>query len=106
MASTVNRSTRNWRKLKTRFRSECQQSDEPCWLCGQAIDYAINSDPDFEYEYHPDAFEPDHYFTVESRPELKEDPANLRASHAACNRSRGDTDPADILAIGQQTRRW
>lgn len=102
----VERSTWNWRKVKARFRAECAQANEPCWLCGQTIDYTINADPEANYEYHPDAFEPDHYYTVESHPQLREDPANLRASHAACNRSRGDTDPTELLPIGVQSRTW
>lgn len=102
----VNRGTRNWNKLKKWFRGVSQEADEPCWLCGQAIDYSINADLDEDYEYHPDAFEPDHYHPVKTHPHLREDPANLRASHASCNRSRGDTDPADLLTIGTQSRDW
>ncbi|KAA0916454.1 HNH endonuclease [Dietzia sp. ANT_WB102] len=99
----VNRSTRNWRKLKETFRTQSQTTNAPCWLCGQPIDYTVNTD---DYGYHPDAFEPDHYHPVKTHPELREDPANLRPSHASCNRTRGDTDPTDLLTIGDQSRTW
>lgn len=103
----VNRSTWNWRKIKATYRDTCETTNAPCWLCGQPIDYSIRFTEDEEgYAYHPDAFEPDHYYPVSTHPNLREDPANLRPSHASCNRSRGDTDPADLLAIGDQTRRW
>ena len=97
--SAVNRGTRNMRALKKALRAECEATGEPCWLCGQAIDYTAPPE-------HPDAFEYDHYHPVSTHPQLAEDPANGRASHSSCNRSRGDTDPADLLSIGAQSRRW
>lgn len=102
-APKPNHGTRNWRKVREAFRTQCATTNEPCWLCGQPIDYGIDHGED---NYHPDAFEPDHFHTRKHRPELAEDPANLRASHASCNRTRGDTDPTDLLAIGAQSRTW
>lgn len=98
-APKVNRGTRNMRGLKKTFRTECEAANEPCWLCGQAIDYTAPPET-------ADAFEYDHFHPVSTHPQLAEDPANARASHSSCNRSRGDTDPADLLTVGQQSRTW
>lgn len=95
----VNRGTRNMQKLRKEFRTQCETANESCWLCGQPIDYTAPKD-------HPDAFELDHYFPVSTHPQLAEDPAGFRPSHRSCNGARGNTDPADILSIGQQSRAW
>ena len=99
MASTGDRKTWNFKAIKKAFHAECEATNEPCWLCGQPIDYTAPPE-------HPDAFEYDHYHPVSTHPQLTEDPANARAAHSSCNRSRGDTDPADILSIGAQSRIW
>jgi HNH endonuclease len=82
--------------LRVAFRAECEAEDRPCWMCGQPIAYGI---PDQD-----DSFQLDHYFTVSAHPELQEDPANFRASHARCNRQRGDGAPAPTL--GSLSRSW
>ena len=99
MTNPVNRGTRNMRTLKKTFRTASEQTNEPCWLCGQPIDYTAPPE-------HPDAFELDHYHPVSTHPQLMEDPANFRPAHSSCNRSRGDTDPTNLLAIGDQSRAW
>ncbi|QQM15151.1 HNH endonuclease [Gordonia phage TinaLin] len=96
-AKGAGRSTRRWRVLKAEFRRKCKQRRAPCWLCGQPIDYTL-------VHPHPEAFEPDHYHPVAKRPELAEDPANLRPSHSSCNRSRGDREV--VLGLGRQSRQW
>lgn len=93
------RDSRNYRSERSKYRTQCTDTNESCWLCGQAIDYTAPAS-------HPDSFELDHYYPVSTHPELVEDPANFRASHSACNRSRGDTQPDDLLAIGELTRTW
>lgn len=95
----VNRGTRNMRTLKKTFRTDCEQAGEPCWLCGQPIDYTAPPE-------HPDAHELDHLYPVSTHPELAEDPAGFRASHSSCNRSRGNAQPDDLLALGAQSRAW
>lgn len=42
-APKLNRGTRNMRGLKKNFRTECEQATDPCWLCGQDIDYTAPS---------------------------------------------------------------
>lgn len=98
-APKVNRGTRNMRKLRAAFHAECRDANEPCWICGQPIDYTAPAT-------HPDAFELDHFYPVSTHPELAEDPANFRASNGSCNRSRGDTQPDDLLVIGETSRAW
>ena len=79
-----------------------RRADAPCWLCGGRIDY--DAPP-----MSPDAWEPDHVLTVDEHPECQLDLANIRPSHASCNRSRGAADRTRKLraqAVGQQSRRW
>lgn len=70
---------------------------KPCWICTQPIDY--DAPPN-----HPDSFEPDHYYPVSTHPHLANDPANLRASHSKCNRSRGNKPPEQ--GIWLQAEEW
>ncbi|AXQ51900.1 HNH endonuclease [Gordonia phage Catfish] len=96
-AKHAGRSTRAWRRLKAAFRRKCADARAVCWLCGQPIDYALEHP-------HPYAFEPDHYHPVATHPHLAEDPANLRPSHADCNKRRGDRAPT--FGLGRQSRKW
>ncbi|MFM1724040.1 HNH endonuclease [Rhodococcus sp. PAM 2766] len=91
------RDTRRWRKLKVQFRARSAEANHPCWLCGQPIDYDLPRD-------HPEAFQPDHLHPVSTHPEHAEDPANLRPSHATCNKARGNRAP--LFGLGRQTRQW
>ena len=70
-----------------------------CWICGQPIDYSLApSSAD-------SAWEPDHVQPVAKRPDLELDLNNIKASHRACNRNRGDgTNGSNV--IGQQSRIW
>lgn len=86
---TTRRARRNAANLKA--------GRHPCWLCGQPIDYSLPPE-------HPDAFSVDHAKPLSLRPDLAEDPANLRASHSRCNKSRGNKDPKPSL--GQQSQQW
>ena len=93
------RDTWRWRNI---VRPACRRRDEhanaPCWICGQPIDYTI---PDGQ----PDAWSPDHVYTVAEHPEFAEDPANIRAAHLACNKSRGRRGRA-TTNLGNQSRAW
>lgn len=88
------RSSRAYRAAKAAMKAaRCQ----PCWLCGQAIDY--DAPPQ-----SPDSFEPDHLFPVSTHPELADDPGNLIQSHSQCNRARGNGDP--FVPVMKTTRQW
>lgn len=91
------RSGRAWRQLSADFRKVCEESDAPCWMDGQPINYAAGPD-------EPDAFNVDHFYPVSTHPELGNDPANLRPSHRACNIARGNGDAP--LGLGQLSEEW
>ena len=96
---THGRTTRRWReKIRPHCRQRDQHANAPCWICGQPIDYTI---PDGQ----PEAWSPDHLIPLATNPKLAEDPANIRASHHNCNRSRRDK-PANLTGLGNQSRNW
>ncbi|OOB90771.1 hypothetical protein B0T42_10020 [Rathayibacter sp. VKM Ac-2630] len=82
-------------ELKAEFRSACEEEDARCWMCGLEIDYSIPP----ELSWKDPAFQLDHFFPVSKYPELQEDPGNFRASHARCNRDRGDGPPRPPLGV-------
>lgn len=92
-------SSRKWRtKIRPTFRKQGVDADAPCWLCGQAIDYAIT-------DIHNDGcWEPDHLFPRSTHPLLAEDPGNLRHSHRGCNRTR--SNKLHVTGLGTLTRDW
>lgn len=96
--SVHHKTTRNMQKLKTAFKAECAEADASCWLCGQPIEYEPLDNTD------PSRFELDHYYPVSTHPQHAEDPANFRASHAECNRRRGNKAPAP--GLGSLSRQW
>lgn len=93
----ANRSDRRYKKLKADYRTVCEESNAPCWMCGQAIDYAAADD-------EPDAYNLDHFHPWSTHPELRTDPANFRPSHRACNIARGNGDAP--LGLGSLSEEW
>lgn len=91
-----NYSRRYKQHLYPDFRKHCEQTQQPCWLCGQPIDYTPHSQ---------DRFELDHYHPASKRPDLLEDPANFRPSHATCNRTRSNNTITTTIT-GTQSRNW
>jgi len=98
--------SRNMRKVSAEFRELCateKQPDgstgRPCWLCDDPIDYTLPSGQGID-----DSFERDHYFPASTHPDLYEDPAHFRASHAAGTRDRSNNPPAPELGI--LSRQW
>lgn len=101
----VGRRTRRYRMLRANYRALCERwqnpdgtTGMPCWLCGKPIDYAL---PDAD---HPEAFNLDHAHPVSTHPELAEDPANFRSSHADCNEKRGNNAP--FIELGTPSEDW
>lgn len=92
--------TRRMHKLRDEFKAQCEDADEECWICNLEIDYAAPAD---DYE-NDERFQLDHYFPVSTHPELQEDPSNFRASHAGCNRDRGNGVATPGLGI--PSRQW
>lgn len=87
---------RNTRRQK-RIIADLRTRRDPCWLCGQAIDYGAPAGD-------PNSFQADHVKPWSKFPELREDPANYRASHEGCNKSRGNGDPPE--GLGVRSREW
>lgn len=95
--TTGNIDTRAYRKARAVFRAQCAETDAPCWLCRMPIDYTLEH-PD------PEAFELDHLYPRSTHPQHTLDPAGFRASHARCNKARGNKMPTS--QIGTPTRNW
>lgn len=91
------RDSRSYRTARNNFRNQCAETNAPCHLCGQPINYQAE-------QGHPDAFELDHFHPISERPDLIEDPANFRASHGPCNNRRGNR-PA-TFALGNRSEQW
>jgi hypothetical protein len=70
---------------------------EPCWLCGEDIDYRL------AYP-HARSWSLDHKITVHENPELMLDPLNFASSHLECNNIRGTDEPA--LDLGRPMEVW
>lgn len=98
MASRPGRDTPTWRRMRLACFRRDRAANAPCHICGQPIDYALAPSST------PDAWEPDHRFTVAAHPELAEVPGNVLASHRRCNRARGSK--AGISNLGERTREW
>ena len=90
--------TRAWRELRIKCYRRDKAVNAPCVHCGQPIDYHARPSST------PDAYEPDHKFTVEAHPELALLPENIQPSHRRCNRARGGKAGVDNL--GNRSRDW
>ena len=107
IAKHAGRSTRRNRLLRGIFRAQCADPEQRnwdgslgqawCWLCGKPIDYSLPAG-------HPEAWNLDHAHPVSTHPELAEDPANFRPSHADCNERRGDRAP--FIELGTPSEDW
>lgn len=90
MARTSGRKGRPW----LRAVAELKRQSQVCWLCLEAIDMSLEF-PD------PGSFSADHVIPLS---ELDEDDprrtklSNLRPAHLGCNSSRGNRNPAEIIA--------
>jgi 5-methylcytosine-specific restriction endonuclease McrA len=77
-----------WRKLVANVKAR----GDACWLCGQPINYQATYP-------EPDSFVVDHAKSWINHPDLREDPANLMASHARCNAAKGSNEAPQTLGI-------
>jgi len=82
-----------WKRLTANVRAR----RGPCGICGQPIDYALESE-------HPDSFTVDHIMPWLLNPERRTDPGNLRAAHRRCNSAKGMRN--DKPGLGLTSRRW
>lgn len=86
-----------WVSLRRDLRAEWSAANAPCWLCGQAIDYAAPA-------HDKEALDVDHVRPRSTHPHLALDRNNCRPSHVRCNRSRGNGPPRPD--IGSVTESW
>lgn len=98
MATTKRVSTRAFQKQRDQFFAQGQRDNEPCWLCGQPIDYAAKPGST------DDSHELDHYVPVSVDPTMQYDPANFRHAHKICNVLRSNKPPK--LSLGTHSRQW
>jgi 5-methylcytosine-specific restriction endonuclease McrA len=88
------RSGSRWRALCTQIKTR----RDPCYWCGQPIDY--------DATYPADAsFTVDHLKPLSLHPELAEDPSNLVACHAKCNKVKGASTHLH-LSLGNLSEQW
>lgn len=88
---------RLYRNLRAMFRTQCMARREPCWLCGEPIEY------DRVYP-DPMAWELDHAEPVALAPQLELEPSNWRASHSCHNRARATS--AVVSEYGESSEAW
>lgn len=99
------RSSHAYKSASEKFRKACSQGrrgqGEPCWLCGQDINYHLKFP-------HPGSFSVDHSIPVNDRPDLILDTTLWKPSHFSCNSARGGMDD-DIYgpgALGSPSEDW
>lgn len=78
-----------YRKAQQKFKARAAANNLPCNICGQPIDYTIPHNDEWG-SINSDAFELDHLYPVATHKHLELDPANFRATHAGCNRAKGN----------------
>lgn len=96
------RAGKKWHKTATAYKAQCKARREPCWLCPP-------DGPPIEYDAEPGAdlgFELDHAVPVSQRPDLMWVESLFRASHRACNRSRGARAPQPQPPPPEGFGRW
>ena len=93
-----------WDEVADKAFARDKKRNAPCWICGQPIDYSLGRSTNKRGEYNPKSYEPDHFLEYKRHKELELDLANIRPSHAGCNRSRKDR--AGIRELGKPSRDW
>ena len=83
------------------LRRRVAKRGDPCALCGKPIDYSLPRG-------HPMAYELDEIVPV-SRGGSPIDPDNVQATHAVCNRRKGNKLESELKAIDMEfstSRDW
>lgn len=94
----MGRSSR-WQVIRKMAWDRDRRAHAVCHICNLPIDYTL------EPSSNPNAYEPDHMIPFSVAPELELDLSNIRASHMACNRSRGNGTNAENI-VGSHSRIW
>jgi hypothetical protein len=98
------RSGRPYKEARARFLLQAQNHrnpdgtrGEPCWICGEPIDYRL------KYP-HPKSFSIDHMLSARDRPDLIMVQQNWRSAHMGCNAYRGTGEPP--IDLGVPSEAW
>lgn len=91
------RRSRAYQSIRARMRAKAKADNEPCAICGRAIDY--DAPP-----RHPSSWTCDHIKPVDKYPELALDPANCQSACKSCNSSKGNTS-ANVYGLGHREPR-
>lgn len=100
-------SSRSRERKRRSFFKWAKWSNQPCWICGEDIDYAEPGDVGYRYNGNPWQFSIDHFHTIFERPDLEWEASNWRASHTLCNHRRGARPVALTVWEGsKELGRW
>jgi hypothetical protein len=98
------RSSLEYQNVREQYRSRAKahhNSDgtkgEPCWLCGEAIDYRLKFP-------HPRSWSLDHAIPVKDNPALLLNSSVFRSSHLDCNVHRSTGEPP--IELGEPSEVW
>lgn len=99
----TNKRDSRYRAAQQKFKRYAATANLPCNICGHPIDYAIPHNDEYG-SVNNEAFELDHLYPVATHKELELDPANFRATHAGCNRAKGNN--RQTPKTNPNTRAW
>lgn len=85
----TNKRDSRYRAAQQRFKRYAASHNLPCNECGHPINYTIPHNDEWG-TVNIESFELDHLYSFAEHPELELDPANFRATHAGCNRAKGN----------------
>jgi 5-methylcytosine-specific restriction endonuclease McrA len=91
------RSSAEYRRTQQKARNHAAQTKQPCWLCGQPINYQLKHP-------HPKAWTLDHAIPIKQNPALILQPTNFRSAHWDCNTHRGTDQPTTTRT--QPSENW
>lgn len=91
------RRSRAYQSIRARMRAKAKADNEPCAICGRAIDY--DAPP-----RHPSSWTCDHIKPVDKYPELALDPANMQSAHFGCNSRKRDSGE-NVYSLGRREPR-
>ena len=99
----TNKRDSRYRAAQQKFKARAAAANLPCNICGHPIDYSLPHNDEWG-SVNMGAFELDHLYAVATHKELELDPANFRATHAGCNRAKGNNRQA--AKTNPTTRQW
>lgn len=74
--------------IRDKHRATIRRGEPPCWICGQAIDYAADW-------LDPNSFTIDHVVPLHKGGQDRLD--NIKPAHRGCNRAKGTRNHAPII---------